>query len=122
MTISNVDASLDGTYKIATAVNTTNYTISTQNTTAVTQTAVDNAYMKRLHKVVYYTRNKGNSSSTVIESVASYTQSSNVLVVTTNIAHSVSIGNQIVLFNVKGDLDYRPYTVTNVMPQQKQLR
>jgi hypothetical protein len=112
VTISNVDPSLDGTYQITTAVNTTNYTISTQNTTAVTQTTVDNAYMKRLHKIVYYTRNKGNSSSTVIESVKSYTQSTNVLTVTTNVAHTIGIGNVVVLFNVKDDLDYRPYTVT----------
>lgn len=124
VTISNVDASVDGTYKLASVSSSMGrYTItfSTSNTTVVGSTTVDNAYIKRLHKVVYYTRNKGNSSSTVIESVANYTQSTNVLVVTTNIAHSVSIGNQIVLFNVKGDLDYRPYTVTNVNATAKTI-
>jgi hypothetical protein len=114
VTISNVDASVDGTYKIATAPNTTNYTISTQNTTAVSQTTVDNAYMTRLHKIIYYTRNKANSSSTVIDSVASYVQSSTALTVTTNNAHTVGVGNVVVLFNVKDTLDYRPYTVSAV--------
>jgi hypothetical protein len=114
VTISNVDASVDGTYQIATSVNATNYTINTQNTIVVTQTNVDNAYMKRLHKIVYYTRNKGNSSSTVIESVASYTQSTNVLTVTTNLAHTIAVTDNVILFDVKDELDYRPYTVTAV--------
>lgn len=117
VTISNVDASVDGTYKLASSTTSTGrYTVtfSTSNTVVKSSTAVDNAYMKRQHKIVYYTRSKANSSSTVIESVASYTQSSNVLTVTTNSAHTVSNGNQILLFNVKNELNYRPYTVTNV--------
>lgn len=114
VTIDNLDASVDGTYQITTKTNATNYSITTSNTTAVSLSTVDNAYMKRLHKVIYYTRNNANASSVAIGAVASYTQSGTTLVVTTNADHTISIGNTVVLYNVKDELDYRPLTVSNI--------
>lgn len=121
VTITNLDSSVDGTYKI-TSVNATNFTISTGNITPVSQTTVDNAYAKRLHKVIYYTRSRGNTSTSTTGAVKSYSQNGNTLTITTESNHNASNGDIVYLYNVKDELDYRPFTVVNTTAGTKTFK
>jgi len=124
VTVSNVDSSVDGTYRLASATNTSNVftvTFSTTNTTAVSLATVDNAYMKRLHKIVYYTRNNANAVSNVVGAVTSYTQSGTTLNVVTSTTNDIVVSDVIYLYGVKNELDYKPLTVSAINTTTKTI-
>lgn len=100
VTVSNVDSSVDGTYKLVSASLASNvYTVAfdTSNTNAISTTVVDNAYMKRLHKVIYFTRNNGSA----VES----TTIGNTVYVAFDSAHGLVSGDSIAVYGLSSSID-----------------
>jgi hypothetical protein len=100
VTVSNVDSSVDGTYQLSSANLSSNvYTVtfSTSNTNSVSSTVVDNAYMKRLHKVIYFTRNNGSgvNSSTI----------GNTVYVAFDSNHNLVTGESLALYGLSSSVD-----------------
>jgi hypothetical protein len=100
VTVSNVDSSVDGTYKLVSASLASNvYTVTfdTSNTNSVSTTVVDNAYMKRLHKVIYFTRNNGSSVNSAT--------TGNVVYVAFDSSHGLVNGESLALYGLSSSID-----------------
>ena len=101
VTVSNVDSSVDGTYKLVSASLASNvYTVTfdTSNTNnSISTTVVDNAYMKRLHKVIYFTRNNGSNINSATTGNAVY--------VVFDSAHGLITGESLALYGLSSSID-----------------